>query len=183
MKRPAFERLLEEIRAKNIDVIVVYKIDRLTRSLADFAKMVELFDERGVSFVSVTQQFNTKTSMGRLTLNVLLSVAQFEREVTGESNRDKIAASKKKGMWMGGNLPMGYDVEERELIINERDAETDGPQVITRHGDNKAGVLSIEEYLKLEAAQPDFKQYLLSGPKVDDFDIERPRDTGREIEL
>jgi len=102
-----------------IDVIVVYKIDRLTRSLADFARMVDLLDEHDVSFVSVTQQFNTKTSMGRLTLNVLLSFAQFEREVTGERIRDKIAASKKRGIWMGGNIPMGYDLGDRELIINE----------------------------------------------------------------
>src|SRR3984957_8947039 len=104
--RPDLQRLLEDIRARKIDVIVVYKVDRLTRSLADFAKLVELFDAHGVSFVSVTQQFNTTTSMGRLTLNVLLSFAQFEREVTSERIRDKIAASKKKGMWMGGNVPL-----------------------------------------------------------------------------
>ncbi len=104
--------------------MVVYKVDRLTRSLLDFAKIVEIFDERSVSFVSVTQQFNTTTVMGRLTLNVLLSFAQFEREVTGERIRDKIAASKKKGMWMGGNAPLGYDVEDRKLVINEAEAET-----------------------------------------------------------
>ena len=124
MSRPALERLLEGIRSSKIDSVVVYKIDRLTRSLADFAKMVELFDEREVTFVSVTQQFNTTTSMGRLTLNVLLSFAQFEREVTGERIRDKIAASKKKGMWMGGNIPMGYDVKDRKLIVNVKDAAT-----------------------------------------------------------
>src|SRR5471032_1870426 len=122
--RPDLQRLLEDIRARKIDVIVVYKVDRLTRSLADFAKLVELFDAHGVSFVSVTQQFNTTTSMGRLTLNVLLSFAQFEREVTGERIRDKIAASKKKGMWMGGTIPLGYDVKGRELVINETEAKT-----------------------------------------------------------
>ena len=107
-----------------VDVIVVYKIDRLTRSLADFARIVETLDRQGASFVSITQQFNTTTSMGRLTLNVLLSFAQFEREVTGERIRDKIAASKRKGMWMGGNLPLGYDVKDRQLIVNEAEAET-----------------------------------------------------------
>src|SRR5438552_9142676 len=107
-----------------IDVIVVYKVDRLTRSLADFAKMVELFDAQGVSFVAVTQQFNTTTSMGRLTLNVLLSFAQFEREVTGERIRDKIAASKRKGMWMGGVPPLGYDVRDRRLVVNRPEAVT-----------------------------------------------------------
>lgn len=107
--RPALRRLLEDVRAGKIDVIVVYKVDRLTRSLADFAKLVELFDKQNVSFVSVTQQFNTTTSMGRLTLNVLLSFAQFEREVTSERIRDKIAASKRKGLWVGGMAPLGYD--------------------------------------------------------------------------
>jgi len=111
MERPALQKLLLEVQAKRIDVIVVYKVDRLTRSLADFAKLVEMFDAHGVSFVSVTQSFNTTTSMGRLTLNVLLSFAQFEREVTGERIRDKIAASKKKGIWMGGVVPLGYRVE------------------------------------------------------------------------
>ena len=109
MDRPALQRLLSDIREHLIDVVVVYKVDRLTRSLADFAKMVEIFDAQGVSFVAVTQQFNTTTSMGRLTLNVLLSFAQFEREVTGERIRDKIAASKQKGMWMGGFVPLGYE--------------------------------------------------------------------------
>jgi DNA invertase Pin-like site-specific DNA recombinase len=124
MERPALQRLLADIRAKRIDVVVVYKIDRLTRALTDFAKMVEVFDTNGVSFVAVTQQFNTTTSMGRLTLNVLLSFAQFEREVTAERIRDKIAASKKKGMWMGGNVPLGYDVQDRQLVINAPEAET-----------------------------------------------------------
>jgi DNA invertase Pin-like site-specific DNA recombinase len=110
MDRSALQRLLDHIRARKVDIVVVYKVDRLTRSLADFAKLVELFDTRGVSFVSVTQQFNTTTSMGRLTLNVLLSFAQFEREVTAERIRDKIAASKKKGLWMGGLPPLGYDL-------------------------------------------------------------------------
>jgi site-specific DNA recombinase len=112
LERPALQQLLAEIREGKVDVVVVYKIDRLTRSLADFAKIVEIFDAKGVSFVSVTQQFNTTTSMGRLTLNVLLSFAQFEREVTGERIRDKIAASKKKGMWMGGVPPLGYTIRD-----------------------------------------------------------------------
>lgn len=121
--RPALQRLLADIGLGKVKVVVVYKVDRLTRSLADFAKMVELFDAQGVSFVSVTQQFNTTSSMGRLTLNVLLSFAQFEREVTGERIRDKIAASKKKGMWMGGIPPMGYRPLERTLVIDEPQAE------------------------------------------------------------
>ena len=118
-------RLLTDINQSLIDVVVVYKVDRLTRSLADFARMVEMFDAHGVSFVAVTQQFNTTTSMGRLTLNVLLSFAQFEREVTGERIRDKIAASKRKGIWMGGGcVPLGYDVCERRILIDEQEAET-----------------------------------------------------------
>ncbi len=124
MERPALQRLLTDIRERFIDVVVVYKVDRLTRSLAAFAKMVELFDSQSVSFVAVTQQFNTTTSMGRLTLNVLLSFAQFEREVTGERIRDKIAASKRKGMWMGGTTALGYDVSDRRLVINAAEAET-----------------------------------------------------------
>ena len=117
MERPALKKLIAAIEAGQIDVIVVYKVDRLTR--ADFAKLVDVFDRRGVSFVSITQQFNTTTSMGWLTLNVLLSFAQFEREVTGERIRDKIAASKKKGMWMGGMPPLGYDVKNRKLVVND----------------------------------------------------------------
>ena len=124
MERPALAKLLTDIQSGLVDVVVVYKVDRLTRSLADFAKIVEIFDKAGASFVSVTQQFNTTTSMGRLTLNVLLSFAQFEREVTGERIRDKIAASKQKGMWMGGWVPLGYDRKERTLVINEVEAET-----------------------------------------------------------
>jgi DNA invertase Pin-like site-specific DNA recombinase len=121
--RPDLQKLLDDIRARKIDVIVVYKVDRLTRSLADFAKLVELFDTHGVSFVSVTQQFNTTTSMGRLTLNVLLSFAQFEREVTSERIRDKIAASKRKGLWVGGTLPLGYEMKDGKIFIVEEEAE------------------------------------------------------------
>lgn len=121
--RPDLQKLLDDIRSRKIDVIVVYKVDRLTRSLADFAKLVELFDAHGVSFVSVTQQFNTTTSMGRLTLNVLLSFAQFEREVTSERIRDKIEASKRKGLWVGGNLPCGYEMKDGKIAIVEEEAE------------------------------------------------------------
>ena len=121
--RPALQRLLADVKAGKIDVIVVYKVDRLTRSLADFAKLVELFDAHGVSFVSVTQQFNTTTSMGRLTLNVLLSFAQFEREVTSERIRDKIAASKRKGLWVGGIAPLGYETKDRKIVVVEEEAE------------------------------------------------------------
>src|ERR1041384_8148102 len=121
--RPALQRLLEDVRAGKVDIIVVYKVDRLTRSLADFAKLVELFDQHEVFFVSVTQQFNTTTSMGRLTLNVLLSFAQFEREVTSERIRDKIAASKRKGLWVGGMVPLGYDTKNRKITVNETEAE------------------------------------------------------------
>ena len=124
LERPALQQLLADIRAGAVELIVVYKIDRLTRSLNDFAKIVELLDKQGASFVSVTQSFNTTTSMGRLTLNVLLSFAQFEREVTGERIRDKIAASKKKGMWMGGLVPIGYDSVDRKLVVNAKEAET-----------------------------------------------------------
>jgi DNA invertase Pin-like site-specific DNA recombinase len=123
MERPALAQLLKDIDAGKVDSVVVYKVDRLTRSLANFAKIVEIFDAKGVSFVSVTQHFNTTTSMGRLTLNVLLSFAQFEREVTGERIRDKIAASKKKGMWMGGYVPLGYDLKDRKLVVNPTEGE------------------------------------------------------------
>ncbi len=122
MNRPALKRLLADIEEGRVDVVVVYKIDRLSRSLADFARIVDLFDAHGVTFVSVTQQFNTTTSMGRLTLNILLSFAQFEREVTGERIRDKLAASKAKGMWMGGVPPLGYDIKDKKLVINEAEA-------------------------------------------------------------
>ena len=123
MDRPALAKLLDDVRARRVDVIVVYKVDRLTRSLADFAKLVELFDEHDVSFISVTQAFNTTTSMGWLTLNMLLSFAQFEREITGERLRDKVAASKKRGIWMGGAVPFGYRVENRALRVVEEHAE------------------------------------------------------------
>ncbi|MBM3952654.1 MAG: recombinase family protein [Rhodospirillales bacterium] len=124
LERPALKRLLADIEEGGIDVVVVYKIDRLSRSLMDFAKLVEVFDRRGVTFVSVTQSFNTTTSMGRLTLNILLSFAQFEREVIGERIRDKFAASRRKGMWMGGFVPLGYEVKDRKLVINEPEAAT-----------------------------------------------------------
>src|SRR5437879_6547593 len=123
MDRPGLQQLLADVKAGRVDIIVVYKIDRLTRSLADFAKIVEILDAKGASFVSVTQQFNTTTSMGRLTLNILLSFAQFEREVIGERIRDKIAASKKKGMWMGGVPPLGYRAQDRKLVIVDGEAE------------------------------------------------------------
>src|SRR5215216_2946347 len=124
LERPALQALLAEIRAGKIDIVVVYKVDRLTRSLADFAKLVELFDQHSVSFVSVTQSFNTTSSMGRLTLNVLLSFAQFEREVIGERVRDKIAASKKKGLWVGGPVPLGYASFKKKVVAVPEDAET-----------------------------------------------------------
>jgi len=124
MGRPALQKMLLDIEAGQIDVVVVYKIDRLTRSLADFAKLVEIFDARSVSFVAVTQQFNTTTSMGRLTLNVLLSFAQFERELASERVRDKIAASRKKGKWTGGSVPLGYDVKDKRLVVNHAEAKT-----------------------------------------------------------
>lgn len=123
-ERPALQTLIYDIKSNKIDIVIVYKVDRLSRSLADFVKLIELFDKHDVSFVSVTQQFNTSSSMGRLTLNVLLSFAQFEREVTSERIRDKIAASKQKGMWMGGAVPLGYDVIEKKLVANNKEAKT-----------------------------------------------------------
>ncbi len=123
LDRPALQALLADIRNRTVGIVVVYKVDRLTRSLADFAKIVDVFDAQGVPFVSVTQQFNTTTSMGRLTLNMLLSFAQFEREVTSERIRDKIAASKQKGMWMGGLPPLGYDIADKKLIVNRTEAD------------------------------------------------------------
>jgi len=131
LERPPRQRLLADIVEGRVDTVVVYNVDRLTRSLMDFARIVELFDRHGVSFVAITQQFNTTTSMGRLTLNVLLSFAQFEREVTGERIRDKIAASKRKGMWMGGTTPLGYEVKDRKLLIIRAEAET--VRTIYRH--------------------------------------------------
>lgn len=123
LERPALQQLLADIQVRMVDVVVVYKIDRLSRSLMDFAKLVDIFDRHNVTFVSVTQSFNTTNSMGRLTLNILLSFAQFEREVSGERIRDKIAASRKKGLWMGGNVPLGYDVKDKKLVINEDEAK------------------------------------------------------------
>jgi site-specific DNA recombinase len=149
MERPGLKRLLADVEAGRVDVIVVYKVDRLTRALSDFARIVDILDARGASFVSVTQAFNTTTSMGRLTLNVLLSFAQFEREVTGERIRDKIAASKKKGMWMGGPVPLGYEVVERRLVVNEADAAT------VRH--------IFGRYLELGSARPLIEELRTQG--------------------
>jgi DNA invertase Pin-like site-specific DNA recombinase len=163
MERPALQRLLSDIAANLIDVVMVYKVDRLTRSLADFAKLVETFEAHRVSFVSVTQQFNTTTSMGRLTLNVLLSFAQFEREVAGERIRDKVAASRRKGMWMGGNVPLGYDARGRRLVVNEAEAKT------VR--------LIFEQYLELGCVR-------LLGAELDLRDIRskhRISETGRSV--
>src|SRR5665811_1523624 len=151
MERPALKRLPADIEAGQIDVVVVYKVDRLTRALSDFAKLVEVFDRRGVSFVSITQQFNTTTSMGRLTLNILLSFAQFERELIGERVRDKIAASKKKGMWMGGTVPLGYDVKDRKLIVNEDEA--------------RAVVDIYQRYLKLRSVRALGEELAAAGIK------------------
>ncbi|MEP2990349.1 MAG: recombinase family protein [Parasphingorhabdus sp.] len=151
MKRPALTQLLEDVKSGKVDIIVVYKVDRLTRSLADFAKIVEILDEHDASFVSVTQSFNTTNSMGRLTLNVLLSFAQFEREVSGERIRDKVAASKKKGMWMGGGVPYGYDVEKRQLVINKPEAE------IVRHLFQRYTELKSVPQLVDELAAKDIK--------------------------
>src|ERR1700731_871211 len=123
IERPGLQHLLADIRLGNVDVVVTYKVDRLTRALADFARLIEIFDKHAVSFVSVTQQFNTTTSMGRLTLNVLLSFAQFEREVTSERIRDKIAASKRKGLWVGGPLPLGYHMKDDKIAVVEDEAE------------------------------------------------------------
>jgi len=145
MERPALQRLLTDIRLGKVQIVVVYKVDRLTRSLADFAKIVDVLDAHGASFVSVTQQFNTTTSMGRLTLNMLLSFAQFEREIAGERIRDKIAASKAKGMWMGGNVPLGYDVRDRRLIVN--DAEADTVRLIFRRYAELGSVRTLAEEL------------------------------------
>jgi DNA invertase Pin-like site-specific DNA recombinase len=161
--RPALQRLLDDVRTGKIDVIVVYKVDRLTRSLADFAKLVELFDAHQVSFVSVTQQFNTTTSMGRLTLNVLLSFAQFEREVTSERIRDKIAASKRKGLWVGGVVPLGYQAKDRKITIVDSEAET------VRH--------IFRRYLELGSLN-----LLLANLRVSGITTKvRPLNTGRTI--
>lgn len=145
MDRPAFKELLKDIENDEVDIVVVYKVDRLTRSLMDFSKIIDVFDRHETSFVSITQQFNTTTSMGRLTLNILLSFAQFEREVTGERIRDKISASKKKGMWMGGKVPLGYLKEDKKLIIHKEDSR-------------KVQML-FEKYLELKSV-PKLMQYL-----------------------
>lgn len=163
LERPALKRLLDDIRAGLVDVIVVYKIDRLSRSLMDFAKLVEVFDAHGVTFVSVTQSFNTTSSMGRLTLNMLLSFAQFEREVIGERIRDKVAASKARGMWMGGKVPLGYRVENRKLIPDEDEAAR-VRRVFTLFADTGSG---IETVWRLQAARITAK----SGRPLDKGDV------------
>jgi DNA invertase Pin-like site-specific DNA recombinase len=144
MDRPALKRLLGDVEAGRVDTILVYKVDRLTRALSDFAKIVDVLDARGASFVSITQAFNTTTSMGRLTLNVLLSFAQFEREVISERVRDKIAASRKKGMWMGGSVPLGYDLQDRKLVVNEAEAET-VRHIMRRYTELRCGRLLLAE--------------------------------------
>jgi site-specific DNA recombinase len=147
LERPALQRLLADIEARRVDVVVVYKIDRLSRSLMDFAKLVEVFDRNQVTFVSVTQSFNTTTSMGRLTLNILLSFAQFEREVIGERIRDKFAASRKRGLWMGGWAPLGYDIKDRKLIVNDPEAKV-VRSIFTRFSRGKSGTRLIQELAK-----------------------------------
>jgi hypothetical protein len=149
MNRPALQRLLADVTSGRVDLVVVYKVDRLTRSLSDFAKIVEVLDGHGASFVSVTQQFNTTTSMGRLTLNMLLSFAQFEREVTGERIRDKIAASKRKGMWMGGSVPLGYEVRDRRLVVHQ--AEADFVRRIYQAYLDRGTVRLVQDWLAREA--------------------------------
>lgn len=149
MKRPALGRLLDDVRAGSVDTIVVYKIDRLTRSLADFSRIVDILDAQGASFISVTQAFSTTTSMGRLTLNVLLSFAQFEREVGAERVRDKIASSKKKGIWMGGVVPLGYDARNRKLIVNEAEADT-VRRIFDLYLELKSVVLLVEQLRQLD---------------------------------
>jgi site-specific DNA recombinase len=162
MERPALKQLMADIEAGKVSVVVVYKVDRLTRSLADFSKIVEHFDKYKVSFVSVTQHFNTTTSMGRLTLNVLLSFAQFEREVTGERIRDKIAASKKKGMWMGGNVPLGYKVVHRKLLIQDSEAVT--VRRVFHEFLRLGSVLRLEEWLRANNIRTRGGNYFLRGP-------------------
>jgi DNA invertase Pin-like site-specific DNA recombinase len=161
-ERPAFKQLMADINAGKVSVVVVYKVDRLTRSLADFAKIIEQFEKHQVSFVSITQQFNTTTSMGRLTLNVLLSFAQFEREVTGERIRDKIAASKKKGMWMGGTVPLGYLCQERKLIVNESEAST--VRTIFNEFLRLKSVQSLRDWLRENNIQSRRGGYFFHGP-------------------
>jgi DNA invertase Pin-like site-specific DNA recombinase len=162
VERPALKQLMADIHDGKVSVVVVYKVDRLTRSLADFAKLVEQFDKFGVSFVSVTQQFNTTTSMGRLTLNVLLSFAQFEREVTGERIRDKIAASKKKGMWMGGNVPLGYTAQGRKLIVNDPEAVT--VRTIFKEFLRLGSVHSLQDWLRENEIRSRAGNHFFRGP-------------------
>jgi DNA invertase Pin-like site-specific DNA recombinase len=163
MERPALKQLMDEILAGKVNVVVVYKVDRLTRSLADFAKLVEQFDKHGVSFVSVTQQFNTTSSMGRLTLNVLLSFAQFEREVTGERIRDKIAASKKKGMWMGGTVPLGYSSNgDHKLLLNETEAAT--VRTIFREFLRLGNVTTLRDWMRENNVVSRGGNYFYRGP-------------------
>ena len=162
LDRPALQRLLADIEAGRIDVVVVYKIDRLSRALMDFAKLVEVFDRRGVTFVSVTQSFNTTTSMGRLTLNILLSFAQFEREVIGERIRDKFAASRARGMWMGGIPPLGYDVRDRKLVVNEAEAE------LVRH--------IFERFLKVGSATLLVKELNAAGHRTKSWTTQDGKD-------
>jgi DNA invertase Pin-like site-specific DNA recombinase len=152
IERPALQRMLADIKEGNVDVIVVYKVDRLSRSLMDFSKLVEIFDANNVSFVSVTQAFNTTNSMGRLTLNILLSFAQFEREVTGERIRNKFAASKKKGMWMGGIIPLRYDVQHRRLLVNAGEAEQ--VRFIFEKYLELKSIHLLKEYLNLQGYKP-----------------------------
>jgi site-specific DNA recombinase len=147
LERPALRRLIADIEARRVEIVVVYKIDRLSRSLMDFAKLVEVFDRNSVTFVSVTQSFNTTTSMGRLTLNILLSFAQFEREVIGERIRDKFAASRRKGMWMGGWAPLGYDINNRKLVVNEAEAKL-VRSIFTRFASGKSGTRLVQSLAK-----------------------------------
>jgi DNA invertase Pin-like site-specific DNA recombinase len=162
LDRPALQELLTEVRSGKIDVIVVYKVDRLTRSLADFAKLVELFDRHSVSFVSVTQSFNTTSSMGRLTLNVLLSFAQFEREMIGERVRDKIAASKRKGLWVGGSVPLGYASINKKLVVVSEEAET--VRLIFRCYREVGSIRALMEYLDHGGIRT--RQQTLSNGKI-----------------
>lgn len=161
MERPAFKELLKDIENDKIDIVVVYKVDRLTRSLMDFSKIIDVFDRHETSFVSITQQFNTTTSMGRLTLNILLSFAQFEREVTGERIRDKIAASKKKGMWMGGKVPLGYLKEDKKLVVHNEDAQK-VQMLFDKYLDLKS-VPKLMQYLKENEIKTKTDKYFSKG--------------------
>ena len=163
---------MAEIEAGKVDIVVVYKIDRLSRSLMDFARLVEVFDRKSVTFVSVTQSFNTTTSMGRLTLNVLLSFAQFEREVIGERIRDKVAASRKKGIWMGGWAPLGYDVKDRKLIVNEAEAEI-VRSIFNRFSQYRSGLRLVRELedsrISKQIRQADIQDRTLQAPSQPDL--------------